>query len=138
MKCEAIYAHSSEHSVRKMCKVLELCESAYYQWLKGENKRQEKYKKERELVEQVRKVFEETNRVYGCRRLRKALADRGIDLSEWKVRRIMRENGMYPLTLVKYKPGKKEKPDGRYFDNLLQQDFTSVKPNGLVRKIISG
>ena len=64
-------------------------------------------------------MFEETNRVYGCRRLRKALADRGIDLSEWKVRRIMRENGMYPLTLVKYKPGKKEKPDGRYFDNFV-------------------
>ncbi len=30
MKCEAIYAHSSEHSVRKMCRVLEQCESSYY------------------------------------------------------------------------------------------------------------
>ena len=31
--------------IPEMCKVLELCESAYYQWLKGEKNRQEKCKK---------------------------------------------------------------------------------------------
>ena len=69
MKCEAIYAHSSEFSVRKMCKALELCESSYYQWLRGEKHRRERQEREQGLIKEVKRVFEETNRVYGCRRL---------------------------------------------------------------------
>ncbi len=55
MKCEAIYAYSSEHSVRKMCKVLELCESSYYQWLRGEKRRQKRIEKEQSLIETVKR-----------------------------------------------------------------------------------
>ncbi len=129
MKCEAIEAHSSEHSVRKMCSVLELCESSNYQWLKGEKRRQKKQETEQGLILLVRKVFDENNKVYGCRRLRRALKAAGIELSEWKVRRIMRENGIYPQTLKKYRPGRNGKPDGKYFENVVAQDFKSSQPN---------
>ena len=131
MKCEAIRAHSSEHSVRKMCKVLELCESSYYQWLRGEKKRQKRKEAERGLTEEVRKEFEESGRIYGFRKLREALAGRKepIELSEWKVRRIMRENGLYPEILKKYRPGRKGKTDGRGYENVLNRDFRSEGPN---------
>ena len=66
MKCEAIYKHSSEFSVRKMCKALELCESSYYQWQKGEKKRQKRQQEERTLIKNIREVFEKTNRIYDC------------------------------------------------------------------------
>lgn len=79
MKCEGIYAHSSEHSVRKMCRTLELCEKSYYQWRRGEGRRQSRQEKERSLVKEVRKVFEDTNKVYGVRRLHKALKAKEID-----------------------------------------------------------
>ena len=129
MKCEAIYAHSSEHSVRKMCRALELCEKSYYQWRRGEKQRQRRQEKERALIDTVRKVFEETNKVYGCRRMQRALEAEGISLSEWKVRRIMRENGMYPQNLKKFRPYRKGKSDGRYFENIVSQDFSSDAPN---------
>ena len=70
MKCEAIYMHSSEFSVRKMCRVLELCESSYYQWLRGERKRRQRVKEEQELIVKVKEVFEENKCVYGCRKMR--------------------------------------------------------------------
>ena len=124
MKCEAIYKYSSEFSVRKMCKALELCESSYYQWQKGEKKRQKRQQEERTLIKKIREVFEKTNRIYGCRRLRKALSAEGIALSEWKIWRIMRENGLYPETMKKFRPGKKEKSDGRYCANVIKQDFS--------------
>ena len=57
MKCEAIRAHSSEHSVRKMCRAMELCESSYYQWLKGERRREKRRSLERELTEKVRETI---------------------------------------------------------------------------------
>ena len=129
MKCEAIYAHSSEHSVRKMCRALELCESSYYQWMKGEKGRQKRREAEQTLIEKVKKVFEDNHRVYGCRRLRKALEEKGIELSEWKVRRIMRENGIYPETMNTYNPGRSGTSDGKYYENEIEQDFKSSKPN---------
>ena len=61
MKCEAIYMHSSEFSVRKMCKELELCESSYYQWLRGEKRRQARTREKKELILKVKEVFEEHN-----------------------------------------------------------------------------
>ena len=112
-----------------MCKVLGLCERSYYQWKKGEEKRQEKQKEERRVAAKVREVFEETKRVYGSRRMRKALENEGLELSEWRIRRIMRENGMYPESIKRYRPGRSGRGDGRFFENELSQDFTSAEPN---------
>ncbi len=80
--------------------------------VKGEKRRQEKREAEQTLIKQIRKVFKDTNRIYGCRRLRKALLAEGIELSEWKVRHIMQENGMYPETLKKYRSVKNGSKDG--------------------------
>ena len=38
-----------------------------------------------------RKVFVENRELYGCRKMRAALMNEGLTLSEWKIRRIMRE-----------------------------------------------
>ena len=61
--------------------------------------------------------------------MQRDLADNGVKLSEWKIRRIMRENGMYPVSVKKFRPGRSGKPDGRYYDNRLKQDFKSDDPN---------
>lgn len=57
------------------------------------------------------------------------MAEIGIRISEWKIRRIMRENGMYPKPVKKYKPGKGGKSDGRYCDNLLERNFNREESN---------
>ena len=129
MKCEAIYMHSSKFSVRKMCRALGLCESSYYQWNRREEKRLERTRKEQELIKKVKEIFEESNCTYGCRRVRAALKNEGLVLSEYKVRRIMRENGFYPVSTRKFRPGRKGKPDGRFYENELSQDFRSDKMN---------
>jgi len=41
----------------------------------------------------------------------------------------MRENGMYPETRTKYKPMHNGKVNGRYYRNLLQQNFRTEKKN---------
>lgn len=61
--------------------------------------------------------------------MQKALKADGVDLSEWKVRRIMRENGLYPQVLKKIKPYKTGKADGKCYSNILDQDFSCSKPN---------
>ena len=41
----------------------------------------------------------------------------------------MRESELYPETMKKFRPGKREKPDGRYCTNVIKQDFSCSDPN---------
>lgn len=128
MKYEAIRANNQEFSVRKMCRTLGLVDSAYHQWQKRKQKQDKKKEAEKKLGKLIREVFDRTKKVYGYRRMQRALAREDIVLSENRIRRIMRENGMYPVTAIKYKPAGKGKATGNYQDNLVQQEFT---PNAL-------
>jgi putative transposase len=121
MKYEAIRMYSREHSVRKMCRVLNLAEGAYYQWLQRKEGQEAKKEQEKAIIDQVREVFEASKRVYGYRKMQRALAQEGLAISEHKIRRIMRENGLYPVTTVKYKPARKGQGSGNYFENLVRQ-----------------
>jgi len=49
------------------------------------------------------------------------LHDKGVEVKVWKLRRIMRENGLYPVTLKKWKPYRKGKCDAMYSENLVQR-----------------
>lgn len=127
MKYEAIRKYSQEFSVRKMCDTLKLAEGAYYQWLHRKEAQEQKREKEKALLEHIEEVFEKAKQVYGYRRMQRAMEQEGVVISEHKIRRIMRENGLYPVTIVKYKPARKGKTTGNYFENVLNQNF---KPQG--------
>ena len=96
MKCEAIYAHSPNYSVRKMCKSLGVHENQYYRWIRAAEKRRKRREAEQYLVDEVVKQFEASNKIYGYRNLWKEVV-KTTNISEWKVRKIMRENGLYSI-----------------------------------------
>jgi putative transposase len=123
MKYEAIREYSREPSVRKMCRTLDLAQGAYYLWLKRTAKQEAKKQKQKAITEKIRELFEQSNRVYGYRRMQRAMADERWEISEGKVRRIMRENGFYPVTTTKYKPSRKGKVTGNYFENIVNRNF---------------
>ena len=129
MKCEAIYVNSPGYSVRKMCRALGLKEATYYNWKKAEARRRERIKNEERDIRVVQEAFKDSNSTYGCRRIREALQKKGKEMSEWKIRRIMRENGFYPVQLKKYRPGKHERSDGKYCENIVKQQFRPEKMN---------
>jgi Transposase and inactivated derivatives len=129
MKYEAIRANGQQFSIRKMCKVFELAESGYYQWLKRVEVRERNRITEQKVIEEVRLVFEESRKTYGYRRMFIELNKKGINLSEYKVRKIMRETGMYPQATNKYKPGRKGKRSGNIYDNHLEQRFRVKEAN---------
>jgi len=129
MKYEAILRYSSEHSVKKMCKVLGLKQAGYYQWKRRFEKQLEKRKKERELVKLVGEIFEENRRVYGYRKMHRELLRRGIEISEYRTRKIMKGNGFFPIVMKKYKPTHNGKSDGRYCTDKVKQNFKVDKEN---------
>jgi transposase InsO family protein len=129
MKYEAILRHSPVHTVEKMCKALGLKPTAYWQWKARRRRRAERDEAYRELTARVRKVFEDNQKVYGYRKMWEALSKQGLEISEYKVRRIMREAGLYPITTRRFRPGHSGKAEGRFFDNVLDQRFHANRPD---------
>ena len=129
MKYEASREYSRVYSVMKMCKALNLDEGAYYQWLRRKEAKDQKKEKEKILIEHIREVFEKARSVYGYRRMQHTMEQKDFVLTEYKMRRIMRENGLYPVKKVKIKPARKGKRTGSYLDNVINQNFKSKELN---------
>ncbi len=98
MKYEAISRNSARFPVKKMCEVFGLHVTNYYRWKQYQKKREEKREKELGLVRLIEGVFIESDKTYGYRAIKNALEQKGTELSEYKIRKIMRENGFYPET----------------------------------------
>ena len=91
----------------------------------------------------MRDIFDENRKVYGYRRMYRILQQKRADLiesgeappflmeavSEYKVRRLMQQNGMFPISAYKNRPYRKGASDGRFLENILNQEFNPGKPN---------
>ena len=122
MKYEAIKKLSSEHSV------LGLKQRNYYSWLKRNEIRSEKSIKDKETARLLETVFLSNKKTYGYRKMKRTLEQQGLFISEYRVRNLMRRNGMYPVTVRKYRPGRSKTFGGRFSENILKQNFLSDKP----------
>jgi len=119
----------SRFSVRRMCRVLGVSEKQYYQWRIQEEQRNGRRLEERELVQWVEKAFHASDDAYGCRKITRELRNEGIAVSEWKVRRIMREHGLYSVTQRKYRPFRHHQETNPYKEDLVRQQFRPEGPN---------
>jgi len=61
--------------------------------------------------------------------MQEILAEKGVLLSVYRVRKLMRENGLFPITGHKWRPQRTGKGSGRYLDNLINQNFKVSLPN---------
>ena len=137
MKYEAIYAAQAcgrEFSVRKMCEALGLRAENYYRWRRHRREKAEREEKERETVAQIRRVFIENKRTYGYRKMRRAMEQQGIELSEYRIRLLMRKNGLYPVCMRKYRPGRSLVVRVPYVTDELKQNFAAREAG----KILTG
>jgi len=61
--------------------------------------------------------------------MQRALENAGVALSIYSVRKIMRENGYYPVVVMKYKASRNGKSDGKYLEDKVKQNFNPQKLN---------
>ena len=127
MKYEAIRRNSTRFDVKKMCDVLRVKRGSYYKWLKSQMNREQRELDEKKEIEMIESVFESSDLIWGYRNITKELKSKGVLISEYRVRRLMRENGFYPELAVKFKPQRNGKSDGRYCENKVKQEFSVKK-----------
>jgi putative transposase len=107
-----------------MCRVLEVKEGSYYAWKKrGVSSRSSE---NRELVEQLLRIAELTNKTYGSRRSTRLLRSSGIFVNRKRVAKLMRDNAIRPLRKSTKPPMPAGTADGA---NILDRRFNVAEPN---------
>ena len=122
-----IKKYRSAFRVVKMCQVLEVSRSSYYNWLKRLPSTHQK--EDNILVEKMRRIHKESYKTYGIRRIKAKLNKEGISCGKNRVARLMRENGIFSRLRRKYKATTNSNHRLPVAPNLLDQDFTADKPN---------
>jgi putative transposase len=111
-----------------LCRVLEVTRSGYYAYLK-EGRRAIR-EKAPPLLNAIRRIYEESERTAGYRKVYHLLMTQGILCSINQVRKTMNKYGIKSIVRRKYKPQTTyADPKANFFDNLLDQDFSVAAKN---------
>lgn len=86
-------------------------------------------KEDEELAPIIREIHEASHRTYGPTRIQTELAKKSILISKGRIRRLMRENGIYSITKYKQRPYPKDNVETRYTGNKLDREFSVNTPN---------
>lgn len=123
-------ANQANFPVRRMCRVLQVSASGYYDWLdRGPSQRA---LANVVLLEQIRAVHTESDETYGMPRVRAELLDRDVHASGKRIARLMRRNGIRGVSrrrgfVVTTRRDERERPA----PDLVNRRFTADGPNRL-------
>jgi len=127
MRFAFIAAKRAEHRVTILCRCMRVTRSGFYAWLR----RGLSARAQRDLVlrTKLRAFHAASHDRYGRPRLWKDLKEDGETVSEKRVRRLMREEGLQGKVPKRFKQTTDSQHDDPIAANLLDRDFTAVAPN---------
>ena len=92
MKYAFIRAHSEDHSIRRLCSVLKVSSSGYYDWVDRPLSRTARVNQR--LMTKIRCYHRASRQTYGAPRIHKDLLAEGEPVSRQRVARLMRAEGI--------------------------------------------
>ena len=114
------------YDIRMLCKAINLHHSVYYYHKQNKENR---YKKANEkLDKKILEEFEKSKKRYGSPKITKILNKQGIQVSQKRVARRMKELGIKSIIVKKFNHNGNKKVDDTNKENLLAQDFKAEKP----------
>jgi putative transposase len=124
-----VLAEKADFEVRRMCRVLGIASSRYYEW---ERKQQsERAGQDDELLTSIRRIFAKFRGRYGAPRVHNQLAREGLRVSRKRVARLMREAGLQAKGRRKYKATTDSNHALPVAPNLLARDFHTARPDAV-------
>ena len=124
---EFIGAKKAEHSVSRMCKVLDVSRSGYYAW--EARTPSEHRRKDRELTVRVRALFIEHKQRYGAPRIHRALRQEGVRTSRKRVARLLRQQSLKARPQRRFVVTTQADKKKEAAPNLLDRQFEQDEPN---------
>jgi len=127
MRYKFIKENQTQFDIRRLCKQLEVSRSGYYAWLNREESTRDKQNKQ--LLEVIKKGFDESRNTYGYRRIHHYLKTSGNSCGKNRVARLMRQAGLQPKTRRKFKATTNSKHKLPIHENHLQREFKPKQIN---------
>ncbi len=128
MRYRWIHTFMIQFPVNAMCRVLRVCRSGFYAWLKAPP--DVRLSIRAATVDLMRKLHVDSGGVYGSPRVTNALRDRGIRMCLNTVARCMKEAGIKVKPAKRYVPRTTQAdPSLRASPNILNRDFSTTGVN---------
>jgi len=117
----------TEFRVSRMCQLLEVSRSGYYEWLSRPRNTQPEAAQQ--LQDKVRRYFAQGRGTYGTRRIKYLLAQEGLQVSRRRIGRILTQAGLRCKTRRKFKAPTTAGQAQTVAPNQLQREFSVPKPD---------
>lgn len=127
MKYAFMRTHTSQFSVKAMCRVLGVARSGFYAWCSRRPSTRHQQRAERD--QRVAQAYSASKGRSGAPRLCHDLRDAGLPCNRKTVAASMRRQGLRAKAARKFKATTNSRHSLPVADNLLQQDFTASAPN---------
>ena len=128
MRYQYIREHRNEHSVKRMCGLLDVSRSGYYAWHPEEPGVREL--ENQVLLEQIRIEYKRSRQTYGSPRIRASLLRKGMACGRHRVARLMRKAGIRPQKRHGWHPVTTQRQPGVVpAPNHLNRDFSATMAN---------
>jgi putative transposase len=125
-----VKANQATHSVRVMCRLLNVSKSGFYAWERRVLSRRERA--DIELTVRIRAIHQRSRDTYGAPNIHAELADEhGIRVGRKRVARLMRAAGLRGATLRKFVVTTVSDPESRQPTDLVERRFYAERPNRL-------
>ena len=115
-----------EYDTNIVCRILQVSKSGYY------SHKLESISEKTEIENTVINCFKKHNRNYGRIRIRKELLNEGIDISEYRIAKILKKYGLVAKIGRTGKPKQPKPTEEQYIEeNLIKDKFSVKEPNYL-------
>lgn len=119
--------HQQEHSVEKMCEVLEINRSSYYK--RKNNGRSKRARENKILLEKIKGVFTESKERYGSPRITAELKRQGLEVNKKRIARLMNKHGIAAKIFRKYRNTTNSNHEREKSENILGGEFRRERIN---------
>jgi transposase InsO family protein len=127
VKYAFIEHHQATFTVTRMCDMMEVSCSAFYDWLKRPESAHSS--EDRRLSEKVKKSHQKSRETYGARRIVKDLVEDDEVISRERVGRLMKEQDLKSKSKRKFKATTNSKHNHPVAPNLLDRKFQVEQPD---------
>jgi putative transposase len=127
VKYAFIEQHCDSYPVQALCTALEVSDSGFASWQRGDGP--SKWLSDSALLKLIKQVHAETKAAYGSPRIFQEIKARGHPVSEGRVERLMRENGIRARHRRRFKATTDSRHSLPIAPNRLEQNFTTERPD---------
>ena len=129
MKYAFIGTHKRQYAITRLCKVLRVSRSGYYDW--AGRPPSHRSQSDRRLLGHIRRVHEQSRQHYGIIKCWRQLHREGIGCGRDRVARLRREQGIYSKRRRRFVVTTRSKHRHWIAPNRLQRDFCTSQPNAV-------